>query len=385
MRILQVVNIGYEAGGAERSVRLITDGLIERGHDVEVLATDLLSAGQRVFAHHLVPSIRGSAPRRFVRKLWYQQAYDRARAVLDDFEPDCVHLHTIGELSPSVLAATARIPRLLTVHGPEDWTLNLLRWNLASATGPGGLSVADRARYAYLRFVQRPAYLPKLRGIDRIITPSRYFADAVTPDVGAERTYVVPNGIERTARPTPIRDTANLLFVGRLEHVKGVEILLRAFREITKEHPRARLTIVGDGTDRERLETEFADLRSAGTVVFTGWLSSAAVTEQVSAASVVVLPSLWPENFPTVALEAMQAGRPMVASRVGGLPELVAEDNGVLVPPGDPAALATALNGLLGRADLLNRLGAASAARADRYDRDRFLDALEQHYREVCA
>ncbi|MFD0521279.1 glycosyltransferase family 4 protein [Paractinoplanes durhamensis] len=89
---------------------------------------------------------------------------------------------------------------------------------------------------------------------------------------------------------------------------------------------------------------------------------------EIAEAAVVVVPSLWPENFPTVALEALQAGRALVASQVGGLPELVGNDNGVLVPPGDVAALADALGGLIGQAERLAQLGAGSAARAGRYD-----------------
>lgn len=385
MRILQVVNIGFEAGGAEKSVRLITDGLRARGHRVEVVATDMNAAGQEIFADHLVPSISGSAPRRFAGYLWHRPAYRQVREIVERFGPDCVHLHTHGEFSPAVLAATAGRPRLLTVHGPEDWTLNLLRWNLASATAHGGLSAGDRARYAYLRFVQRPAYRARLRGVDRIITPSRFFADSVAPDVGTSRTHILPNGIARTAMATPLREAGNILFVGRIEQVKGVDVLLRAFRKIVPAHPHARLTVVGDGADRARLEAEHAALSASGRLTFTGWLPADQVAERVAASSVVVLPSLWPENFPTVALEALQAGRALIASRVGGLPELVGADNGLLVTPGDHDELAAALDGLLGRPDLLARLGAGSAARAGRYDVDPFLDLLEHHYEEVSA
>jgi len=416
MRILQIVNIGFEAGGAEKSVRLIARGLGERGHQVRVLATDLLSADQRVFADELVPAISGNAAQRVARKFWYQRAYRQVGAAVRDFRPDCVHLHTIGEFSPSVLAATASCRRVLTVHGPEDWTGSLLRWNLAGAAA-GRLSAADRARYAYLRFLQRPAYLPRLRRLDRVLAPSRYFADAVRPDVGSVPVHVVPNGIENTVEALPLREFGHAVFVGRLERVKGVEVLLRAFRELvgagapgtggapdpitgghpgpapngtpraapTSPRPHLRLTIVGDGTDRARLEESAADLVAAGAVVFRGWLPPDRVRECLEDASVVVLPSLWPENFPTVALEALQMGRPLIASRVGGLPELVGDDNGALVPAGDVPALAAALGGLLDHPEVLRAKGAASAARAARYGVAEFLDALEHHYREAAA
>ncbi|MDH6116442.1 glycosyltransferase involved in cell wall biosynthesis [Kitasatospora sp. GAS204A] len=385
MRILQIVNLGFEAGGAEKSVRLITEGLTGRGHQVRVIATDLLADGQQLFADELVPGIAGHPVRRLLAKAWYRSGYQQVRRTVEEFRPDCVHLHTIGEFSPSVLSATRGVPRLLTVHGPEDWTLRLLRWNLPSAAAGGRLSPADTARYLYLRLLQRPGYLPRLRRLDRVLAPSRHFAEAVRRDVGRVPVHVLPNGIEPGPAPAPLGDPEQLVFVGRLEPVKGVRVLLDAFRELIRNHPGARLTIVGDGSARAALQAAAADLVAEGSVAFTGWLPPDGVRERIRTAAVVVLPSLWPENFPTVALEALQLGRPLVASAVGGLPELVGPDNGLLVPPGDPGALASALGQLLGRPELLAGLGAGSAARAGRYGVAEFLDALERHYHEVSG
>ncbi len=385
MKVLQIVNLGFEAGGAEKSVRLITEGLTGRGHQVRVVATDLLAQGRDVFADDLVPAIAGGPARRLLGYFWHRPAHRIVRDAVREFQPDCVHLHTIGEFSPAVLAATRGRPRVLTVHGPEDWTRSLLRWNLAGAARGGRLSAGDAARYLYLRFLQRPAYLPRLRRVDRVLAPSRYFADAVRADVGAVPVFVLPNGIGPGPRPAPVEGLDRVLFVGRLEPVKGVHVLLEAFRTLLAAHPGARLSVVGDGTDRARLEAAAGELVADGRVVFHGWLPQPEVAGELRAASVVVLPSLWPENFPTVALEALQLGRPLVASRVGGLPELVGEDNGALVGAGDAAGLAAALGRLLGDRELLTRLGSGSAARAERYGVEEFLDALENHYEEVVA
>jgi glycosyltransferase involved in cell wall biosynthesis len=387
VRILQFVNLGFEAGGAERSVRLIAEGLGQRGHQVRVVATDLLAQGEKVFADDVLPAIEGGAPQRLLGYFWHRPAYRAVRRIVAEYRPDVVHLHTIGEFSPAVLDATRGCRRVLTVHGPEDWTRALLRWNLAGATS-GRLSPGDSARYLYLRFLQRPAYLPRIRRVDRVLTPSRHFADAVRPDVGRVPVFVLPNGVSALAAPEPVPPAGPVLFVGRLEKVKGVRVLLRAFRLLLEDRPDARLTVVGDGRDRPYLERAAADLVARRRVVFRGRLpqeGEESVAACLRAASVVVLPSLWPENFPTVALEALQVGRPLVASRVGGLPELVGEDNGVLVPRGDPAALAAALGGLLGRPERLRRLGEGSARRAGRYRAEDFLDVLERHYREVAG
>ncbi|HEY3873352.1 MAG TPA: glycosyltransferase family 4 protein [Actinocrinis sp.] len=390
MRVLQIVNVGFEAGGAEKSVRIIAEGLRARGHEVRVLATDhLLDEDKACFADEVVPAVRGGAAARLAGYFWNRPAYTRTRRLIADFRPDCVHLHTIGEFSPAVLAATRSLPRVLTVHGPEDWTLELLRWNLPSASG-GALSMPDRAHYLYLRFLQRPAYLLWLRRIDRIIAPSGYFAEAVRRDAGRVPVCVLANGVEEmpgeeTAQadgPGP-SDGDLVLCVGRLVAVKGVHILVAAVRQLHERGVKVRLGIVGDGPEREGLERSAADLVEAGVVRFHGWQAPESVRSMMSRAAAVAIPSLWPENFPTVALEALLLGRPLVASRVGGLPELVGEDNGVLVEAGDRDQLARALESVLGDEALQARLGRGSRARAGQYEVPRFLDRIIDCYREI--
>ncbi|MEU6340551.1 glycosyltransferase family 4 protein [Streptomyces sp. NPDC046977] len=385
MKILQVVNIGFEAGGAEKSVRLITEGLRERGHTVEVVATDRLAEGRALFADHVVPAIDGGAATRLLGYFWHHRAYRQMKRILAEFRPDVVHLHTIGEFSPAVLAATRGHPRLLTARGPEDWTLKLLRWNLATATNGGRLSTTDTLRYLYLRFMQRPAYLLWLRGIDRMLALSQYMADTVREDAGKVPVFVVPNSAESGFGPSPITDADSVLFTGRLERVKGVDVLIEAFRKASVKHPGARLTVVGDGADRARLEAMAADLVAEGRVVFRGRLDTTEVARCLKSAAVVVVPSLWPEIFGRVVLEAFQTGRPVVASRTGGLPELVSEDNGRLADPGDVDQFAAALTDLLGDRATLERLGKGAVKSAERYGADAIIDAHEEHYRAVLS
>lgn len=384
MRICHIVNIGFEAGGAEKVVRLVSDGLRDRGHDVHIISTDHRLQDQAAFADVAVPSIEGNAVSRVAGFFWHRKAYQQVKEDVARFRPDLVHLHTMGLFSPSVLDATADLPRVITVQGPEDWTLELLPWNLNSrSTGSGRLSAGDRARYLYLRFLQRPAYLPRIRRVDRVLVPSRYFSEALRRDVGRVPTYVVPNGIELPSR-APARETGRLLFVGRLEAVKGAALLLEAFARVLPRHPAARLTLIGRGTQQQHLEDLAERLDVAGNVRITGYVPDEELLEAYRDSTAVVIPSIGPENFPTVALEALGVGRPLIGTRVGGIPELIGHgDNGLLVEPGDAAALADAMSSLLGDADLAARMGARSAERAGEYGVARFLDRLEEHYRDV--
>jgi glycosyltransferase involved in cell wall biosynthesis len=387
VRVLQINNVSFEAGGAEKSVRMSTDGLRARGHEVAVLATDRLTErfpDQPRYADHLIPAIRGRAIRRFVHYRYYPPAVRAVTELMASFRPDLVHLHTIGEFSPAALGPTAGVPRVLTVHGPEDWTKELLRWNLRSAAS-GRLSGPDLLRLIYLRTVQRPPYLRQIRRLDAVIAPSRYIATTVAPDVADVPVHVVPNAAELPG-VTPVPASEVVLFVGRLENVKGVQTLLSAFAQVVAERPAARLRIVGEGTFRPILEQQATALQLGSRVEFVGHRDRAAVEAELRDCRVFVVPSIWPENFPLAVLEAIGTGRPVVASRIGGLPEIVEHGRtGLLVPPAEPEALAGALRRLLGDLDGARAMGAAAAERAGRFALEPFLDATEAVYAEALG
>lgn len=176
----------------------------------------------------------------------------------------------------------------------------------------------------------------------------------------AERVAVVRNGVAPAwfQRPDPpLPPPADLLFVGRLDPQKGVDLLLDALRHL----PGTTLRIVGEGPQGEELRRAAADPALAGRITFAGALDPQGVRAQMAAAGALVLPSRR-ENYPLVLLEAMAAGVPVVATAVGGVAELLDDGAaGWLVPPGDPAALA----------DVLRRMASDPDARAARVRRGR--------------
>ncbi len=388
MRILQVINIGVDVGGAEKLVALTSARLRERGHDVRVLATTrLLPPGldvgaPEVFATRLLPAIEGGPVRRIRDYAWYQAAARTVRDEIAEFGPDVVHLHTIGEFSPAVLAATRGLPRVLTVHGPEDWTVQLARWNLPSAPS-GRLSPPDRARLAYLHLLQRPLYRRELRHLDLVLAPSVYYARAVRPDLPGVPIRAFPNG---TLLPpsAPLTGLNTVLYVGRLAAVKGVRHLIDGFAAAATDRPELRLVVVGDGPEAAELHSRAAATGARDRIHFTGWATHAEVARHLADAAVVAIPSVWPENYPTVALEALGIGRGIIASDVGGLPELVTDQlNGRLLRPGDPDAIAEALGASLGHWDVLTAWGRASADRAGEFTAERYVDRIEAEYRTL--
>lgn len=176
----------------------------------------------------------------------------------------------------------------------------------------------------------------------------------------AERVAVVRNGVapEWFQRPDPPLPTpCDLLFVGRLDPQKGVDLLLDALRRL----PGTTLRIVGDGPQGEELRRTAADPALAERITFAGALDPHGVRAHMATAGALVLPSRT-ENYPLVLLEAMAAGVPVVATAVGGVAELLDDGAaGWLAPPRDPAALA----------DVLRRMASDPDARAERVRRGR--------------
>jgi glycosyltransferase involved in cell wall biosynthesis len=169
---------------------------------------------------------------------------------------------------------------------------------------------------------------------------------------------VLPNAVPVPATGAPERPVApavNILFLGRLGRRKGTHDLVEAFARIAHEHPDARLICAGDG--EVAAIAALAVARGVGArVSCPGWLDVDAARRELQKADVFVLPS-YAEGVPMALLEAMAQGLPVVTTPVGGIPQVVGQDNGVLVTPGDVAALAAALDGLLCDGARRRRLG----------------------------
>ena len=217
-----------------------------------------------------------------------------------------------------------------------------------------------------------------------VVSPSSFMAElAVSWGVAPERVTVLPN-------PAPSRDEADpveldarpaLVFAGRLTPAKDLGVLLRALVDV----PDATLTLVGDGGDRPSLEALSSDLEVGARVRFLGARPRAQVLGLMAAADAVVLTSAW-ENFPHGLVESLAMGTPVIATRVGGVPEIVADgENGLLVPSGDASAFADAVNRFLGDGALRSQLRAAAAASVARFEQDAVYGRLEQILAEVAA
>jgi glycosyltransferase involved in cell wall biosynthesis len=217
----------------------------------------------------------------------------------------------------------------------------------------------------------------ELRRAAHVVCPSSFLAELVRGwGVPAERVSVLPNPTPPLPElpPREPADRPLLAFAGRMTAPKALGVALQAVAQV----PEVDLALAGDGDEREALETQSRQLGLNGRVRFLGSLPRDEVLGLFRRADAALLSSAW-ENFPHTLVEALAVGTPAIATSVGGVPEIVTDgENGLLVGPGDPAALADAIRRFLGDADLRAHLTAAAAPSAERFSPDRIYGQLEE-------
>jgi len=248
-----------------------------------------------------------------------------------------------------------RLPLVLTVH-------TSLRHTLA---------VGD-LRSAILKTLGGPIERWGERSAEAVvvITP-RLYRLLLSDGVEEDRLHLIPPGVNPSLFVGPFEDPFSgvgkprVLFVGRLTPQKGVGTLVAAVGLL--KDPSARVLLVGDGPERPALERQAERIGVGDRLHFVGFLAHERLPAMFSHADLLVLPSLY-EELGTVLLEAMQAGLPIVASKTGGVPDVIEDGvNGLLVPPADPGALARAIDRLLADSGLARRLSEGAQGRGKDY------------------
>lgn len=384
MRILLVSDYAAPDGGAEIATRQLRDGLLERGHEVRWLASSARHPDAPTDAD--VECFGTTGPMRTL----VQSANPLARAALDrlitTFDPDVVHVGMfLTQLSPLILPLLRDRASVYYAH----WLRAICP--TGSKLLPDGTRCGHRAGAPCLQHRCLPLrdWVPVMAQrqllqrwhpcFTRIVANSDATRDALCADAFPV-TDVIRCGVAPAQGRAVFGDAPTALFSGRLTRQKGAHVLLAAWTAVTRAIPGAVLLIAGDGPERAALE------RAAPTSVrFLGHLTPRALRDVAESAWVQVVPSIGFEAFGLVAVEAMLRGQPVLASRIGGLPESVEHDvTGLLVPPGDAASLAESLCTLLRDPARCRRLGAAGERIARRRDTiDVHVDRFVALYREL--
>ncbi|XSG75254.1 glycosyltransferase [Herpetosiphon llansteffanensis] len=402
MRILMIASSFPKYPGEMTApfIEEIAAAVVERGHEVHMLLPEHpeLKRGDVVrgiklhryrYAPHPSLSVWGYAgalhndvqmrnAALLVAPLAVASAW-RSMAQLTKHQPfDLIHGHwAIPNGFPAwLLARQRKLPLIISTHGSDV--------SVAERSAPTGWINTAIMRYASA--VTAPSSDLTTRAAALGAEPRKlhvlpYCVDAhdFQPDAAAGAAFRQQHGLDSA---TPL-----LFTVGRMVEKKGFNYLVQAFASVLAQHPTAKLMIGGYGPGLEQLQAQVGELGLGASVLFPGAIGHDAINNALNAATIFVLPSVRDrsgnvDGLPNTLLEAMGAGRPIVASKIAGVPAVITSgEHGVLVPPAQPQAISAAIIDLLNQPQRAAMLGAAARLRVEHeLTWNRYAERLEQLY-----
>ncbi len=368
-RIASCINSMSVSGGSELNAVRTAEQLAQRGHQVVAVTLTSDTGGMAVRYRAAGIPVHGFPVRSLIGVGAFQQLR-RAAKFFRDMDIDIIHAHDCYSNFLMVLAARlAGVPVLASkrwIHQtfPQHRYTDWLAFHLAD----GVLANSDEVR----RTVERAERI----STNRITVVPNFLDDDLFGAHAARSEWRSRFGLPD--------DALVFCIVAQLRPEKNHGLLLEAFALIAREFPTARLLIVGDGPERERIEQAVDRLHLRGVVHMAGYLPRAGLA--FSAADVAVLPSQH-EGFPNSVIEAMATGTPVIASAVGGIRDaLTSGETGLLIPPNDVSALETAMRTLALDPSLRRNLGVRAQVVADsRYRASSVIPRLEQLYTNILG
>ena len=384
MRVLAVNKFFFVKGGCERYFFDLEELLKSHGHEVRHFSMahprNRPSPDSRFFVSEVDFSAAGSLMGRIkkgTRVVYSREARRAMDGAIHEMKPDLVHLHNVAhQLSPSILRAVKRAgpPVVQTLH---DYKLIcpvyvLMRdgricedcrrrrfYNVAiKGCHPGGLAAGlANAAEMYLHMCVLKSY----DVVRLFICPSRFLMEKmIALGVPEEKLVHLPYFIPVDEYKPCAERGEYYAFAGRLSREKGLGTLMKA----ASMAPRMKLMVFGEGPMEEELKRRYG---SEPWVEFAGHLGAAELRDRLSRAAFCVVPSEWYENLPLIVMECFALGVPVIASRIGGLPEMVQNgENGLLFEPGNAEDLASAISWLGRHRNVTERMGAQARGFAER-------------------
>jgi glycosyltransferase involved in cell wall biosynthesis len=338
-------------GGTETQTKRMATALVDRGYDVTVFTKQYRNHGDTEVPFELVqvPNLRLNS---FISTLTFLLACTVMLARrADEFDIcQCMMIYPNGFLGYVVRQLTG-LPYLAWIRGGDYYFMKDVAWK----------------RWMIERVLKDTRVLVQAPGIKTDVRTE-------FPDIDHDLS-VLGNGVEI---PETTADGEGVLYLGRLAPMKGVSVLIRAMAELDTP-----LTIVGDGSERERLESLATDVGADAT--FVGRVPPEAVDDYYRTAEVFCLPSTGDEGLPNAVLEAMSWGLPCVTTDSGGLPSLVGEgDRGFVVPKNEPTILRERLVELLNNPEQRKTMGNNAREYVIlNHSWDAIVDAIEDHYTAI--
>jgi glycosyltransferase involved in cell wall biosynthesis len=405
MRILQVNKFNYLRGGAEKYFIEISRKLEEKGHQVAVFSMNHPNNIDSPWSPYFVSriSFNEGTWRDFflspIRILYSLEAKRKFRKIIKDFEPDIIHIHNIyHQLSPSILpiAKKHNIPVVMHLH---DYKLVCPNYQLFAKN-----KICFRCQktkyYNCLKYkCFKNSFWKSLlatlemyfhhkilkiyrKNIDLFIAPSAFMKKTVASfSWPEEKIKLIYNFFDKIPKEISSDLSDYGLYFGRLSKEKGIDVLLKALKMSSSN---MKLKIVGSGPEENNLKAVVKDLDLSEQVSFFGPKYGDDLYETVSRAKMVFLPSVWCENMPLALLESLSLGKVVLASKTGGLPELIEDQkSGFLFENANPADLAEVIDNIDNYN--LKEIGERARKRVEDLGIDNHSEKLLSIYRELLT
>jgi glycosyltransferase involved in cell wall biosynthesis len=358
------------SGGVGHYVYNLSKKLVEKGHEVTVITRGQWKKtyyeeidGIFVYRVQFIPTypFHIQAHGIFVNKL--------LKSIESNF--DIVHLH-----SPLIPVIHTSLPSVVTEHGTSRSYINSLKlldsYSLV-------LKTFSKMYFAIDRKVVNSA--------DKVTAVSNDCANDLRAYYGIKDVEIVYKGVDSNffiPNENKNEENSYILYTGRLSSGKGLSDLIKSAKYVCKDHPAIRFILAGEGPAKKSFKKLVHDFKLDKNVFFVGHLDQNTLLKYYQNATVSVLPSYY-EGLPGSLLEAMSCGIPTIATAVGGMPEVVVEgETGFLIPPNNPAKLASAISKLLKDEKLRKQMGKNARKRVKRYyDWDIITNNIEKIYKSL--
>ena len=405
MRVLVVNKYHKLTGGADRYALDLARLLMRHGHEAAFLSMDQPDNWPADYPLYTVPSGltnktwkgagAGERLAAYLHGVYHRGAVAVMAKAISEFRPDVVHCQNLFyQLSPSVIlvARRAGVPVVQTLHDYQPVCANNVLFThgrVCEECRPRRfLSILKNRCYNESTSASFLAFSAKVvhtmfglypNGVGRFISPSRFLKEKVE-SFGVPMAPIdhVNNFLDASAYDPQFEPGDYLLFFGQLLKHKGVHTLLTAYERAGMDIP---LVIAGTGPEEGGLDRAIAERGLKG-VQRVGYKKGKELFDLIRGACLVIVPSEWYENQPYAIVETMALGKPVAASSIGGLPELVDDSVGRLFAPGDAEALVDVLRELARDKDRLREMGIAARERVrTNHDPESHMKRLEEIYK----
>jgi len=373
-----------EIGGADISTRLLADGLINKGYSVNIIN---IKANFLVLKRFLLnTNIYDYFLKRYIKKRIKKNT-------------DLIHVHDLMLLPASVeLAKELNIPIIITVRDyrfisnlPVLEVENNLIKKIDKKEYISLLKKEIKSRLLanliYPLINNRPKKIREaLNKCDKIISISDFINNNLINNNVRKDIITIHNPCPdwKPAKLKPHKEL--LLFApGRLEHYKGFHILINSINDLIKDYniKNIKLIIAGTGNYETQLKELTSKLELNNCIEFTGKISYGGMKDYYQNSDIIIFPSIWPEPLGRIPLEAISSSKPIIASNIGGIPEIVNEKTGILVKPNDKEELTKAILKLIKDKNLRLRLGKEANKLYDKFSQENFVRKMIDIYHQI--